>query len=410
MSSTNSGRLSYVKQADCAVVPPNPTMQIVRFNSSDMAYTKETTTSDELDSSGMTADVPEVGASSGGGINFEWSAGTYDDWLESVFRGTWGTGISSTGAPGAIVAATRTLTITGAFTNAVAGQRILLSGFQANESYSGAGDSPNNGWFEIETVNAPNSVVLKDPAGKLVDEDTSAAAGGAVNVSAGGKCLVNGQTKDCYAIEEAFLDTGSFLAFLGQRIGTMSMSLSTGAIATGSFGFQGSDVLDEDVGVGKTPTWAAGATYTPATTSKVLNATSNVGQILIDGKLTTGCFQSLDMNVNNNLRNIPCIGRKFPRVEYGKQDISGSLSKAFVDLEIWRAMKDHRDISLSFGFVSPDKQHGIYVFLPRVTLSSDQVDLSGGNNSDVSDNIDWTALRYVPPGGGTPYHIQVCVF
>jgi hypothetical protein len=406
MSSTNRGRLSYIEQVNCAQVPANPTMQILRFTSSDLAYTKQTTTSDELDSSGMTADVPEVGASSGGSINFEWSAGTYDDLIEAATRGTWSTGLSFT-APARIAAATRSLHAAGQFTNAVAGQRILVSGFTNGETYAGAGDSPNNGWYEIESVTGPDEVVLKDPAGKLTSEDTT--AGTPRNVTVGGKCLTNGTQDRCFGLEEAFLDTNSFLMFLGQKVGTMAMSLQTGSIATGSFGFQGSDVKDEQLTGPGSPTWAAGATYTPAGNAPALNATSNVGQILIDGKVSTACFQSLDFSLTNNLREIPCIGNKFPRIEYGKQDITGSLQKAFVDLTLWRAMKDHKDISLSFGFISPDKQHGIHVFLPRVTLSSDQVDLSGGNNSDVTDSVDWTALRYTDAASGNSYHIQICV-
>lgn len=479
MSSTNRGRLAYTPQVDCDTAPANPAWQNIRFTTSDLAYTKQTTQSDELDSSGMTSDVPEVGASSGGSINFEWSAATWDDFIEAALRGTWGPEISATGAH-VITAATRTLTATGAFANASPGQFLLLSGFVADETYAGANDSPNNGWFEIETVTDADNVVLKDPAAKLVDETGPATA------SVGGKCIINGSVTRCFAIEESFLDTQSFLAFLSQRVGTMSMSLQTGSIATGAFGLQGSDVLDEQQKISATgaiqvtaatrtitltgafadavvgqridiagmatagnngtfviesvtdddnivvtaasagaiadetgpatarvtgsgASWSGGGSYTQATTTPVLNATSNVGQILIDGKPSKACFQSLDLNLSNNLREVPCIGRKFPRVEYGKQDISGSIQKAFVDLELWRAMKDHQDISLSFGFVSSDKQHGIHVSLPRVTLSSDQVDLSGGNNSDVSDNVDWSALRYVD-ANGQAYHIRICAF
>jgi hypothetical protein len=478
MSSTNRGRLSAVATPDCSQLPANPQFQQLRFTSSDLAYTKQTTQSDELDASGMTADVPEVGASSGGSINIEWSAETYDDFIAAALRGTWGPESNATGAH-VIAAGSRGLEATGAFANASPGMWILLGGFVANESYPGAGDSPNNGWWEIESVTDADNVVLKDPAGKLVNETAPATA------TVGGKCLINGTVERCFALSEEFLDTQSFLLFMSQRIGMMSMSLATGSIATGSFSFMGSDIVDEQadinfqgaVGVvaatrtismpgaaitaspgqrvmvsgmsnagnngefviesvtpssvvvtaasapnladetgpatarvvASAPSWSGPGAYLPATTSPALNATSNVGDIFIDGKLSTGCFQALDLNVDNNLRETPCIGQKFPRVDYGKQDITGSLTKTFVDLEIWRAMKDHQDISLSFGFISPDKKHGIHVFLPRVTLSSDQVDLSGGNNSDVTDNIDWTALRYTDPVTGVAYQIQVCV-
>ena len=65
MSDTNRGRLAYVAESSFGVAPTDPAFNILRLTSSDLAYNKETTQSNELDSSRMLVDVPEVGVSTG---------------------------------------------------------------------------------------------------------------------------------------------------------------------------------------------------------------------------------------------------------------------------------------------------------------------------------------------------------
>jgi len=159
------------------------------------------------------------------------------------------------------------------------------------------------------------------------------------------------------------------------------------------------------------PTWSAGNTYTSVTSTDVFNATSNVGQIVVNNVVSTACFRSMSLALTNNLRETPCMGSEFPNLDYGQQSITGSLEKIFTSLsELWTLMKGHTDVELQFGLKSSDGTKGIHVRLPRVKLTSDQVDLSAGKNADVVDNVNFQALRYDDSAGsGDQFHIQICV-
>ena len=481
MSDTNRGRIAYARQSAEGTLPSPLEWQLMRFNTSSMAYEKQTTESNELNSDGMTADLPEVGARSAGSFSIEWSAQTYDEFIEAATRGTWGHVISYTGEF-TLAATGKTLTAaTGTpFANARVGQFVLISGCIVGESYSGALDAPNNGWWEIDTVTSDTVLVLKDPGTKMVNETVAASDGKLAS-----KCLVNGQRERSFAFEEGFMDVGSFLLFLDQRVNTLNMSLSANSITTGSIDFIGEDVQDQQISInhaggiditastrtvvatgafgdaqagqrilivgmaesgnngehvietvtdadeiiltvastdlvdetlasggeihGYGPTWSAAATYDAPSAEAVLNSTANVGSILIDGELSSACFRSLDVNLTNNLRETGCIGRRFPRIGYGRQGVTGSFEKLFGGLDLWRAMKQHQDLSIAFGMVDPAKDHGMHIKAPRIKLASDQVDLSAGNDSDVVDNVQWTALRYTDTAINQDYHIQICV-
>lgn len=479
MSSTDRGRLAIVRQTDPDVLPSTLAWQLMRVTSAALSYQKETTTSNELDYSAQPSSTVKIAAKSSGSISFEWSPTTWDDLLEAALRGDMDSTINATGALG-LNGSTKALTLTNAFTNAKVGQFVLIHGCVEDESYSGAGDSPNNGWWEIETVTSDDAVVLKDPADKMVTETAPADAW------VKSKRLINGVLKIPHAIEESFSDAQSYLLFLGQYVNTMSFNLSAGEILTGEFGFMGSDVQDEqgipttvgaltiaasdrsvtgsggvfaDAKAGQrikitgmtnadnnvtnariatkesinkitlmagptlvnetgpatatvetvSSSWSVSATYTDPTQTSVLNATDNVADILIDGEISTACFKSLTLNVNNNLRETPCTGREFPRIDYGTPACTGNFEKMFVDLDLWRKMRDHGDMSLHFGLLGSDGGRGIHISLPRLNINSDGLDLSGGRNSDVLDKVEFNAQKYTNSATGETYYIQVCV-
>lgn len=388
MSDTSRGRLAYFPEATYGTTPNNPNLQTLRLTSSDLAYNKETTQSSELDSGRMLTDVPEVGASSTGSLNLEWSPGSYDALIEAALGGTRSAKITleDTIAISADPVGTATITDSGAngyFTtsNIEAGQWVLLTGFN---------NDGNNGWFEVASRTGDDIIVVNDPAEKMVNES---ATSGSKLVA---QTIKNGVTERSFIIEESYLDVFKYRLFNGMRIGSMSMDLSTGAIATGSFGMQGTTATIESEADGTTePSWVGTGTRQAALATSVMNATSNVGDIYIDGSLSSACFQSLSLNLDNTLRSLMCIGSKYPtKISYGRQTVSGNITNLFKDWTLYQKMLDHEDISLSFGLIAPAGQGGIHFYLPRVTLSTDTVNLSGGNDSDVTESLDWSALRH----------------
>ena len=480
MSSTDRGRISYLLQADCAVLPTAPAWQIAAITSSSFAFQKQTVESNIIDSSAQPVDTVKVGAKSAGTVGFEWTASVGSrTFLEAALRGAFTNPVNDTGAA-VIATPAKTLTLTGAFTHAVVGQWILLAGFVAGESYDGAKDSPNNGWYKIATLTSNDVVVLSDPRGTLIAETAP------VTATVKSKRLINGVIERCFAVEEGLLDVGAFFLFLGQRLNTLSMSLSAGQIVTGEAAFMGSDVKEEtpavkyngvinvqgttrtvtapgstvfatakpgqkitladmiypgnnvtgeiatvissasvtltaattgmvdETGIGNgsvvgaAASWSDGGTYAPASTAPSFNATSNVGDIIVNANTSAACFKTLNLTINNNLRETPCIGTDFPRIDYGTPALTGSLEKVFVDASLWRKMKDHGTVGIDIGLVATNGLTGIHVSIPKAYLNTDTVDLSGGRNSDVLDKIDFSAAKYTNAAEET-YYCEVCM-
>lgn len=367
MADTNRGRIAIIPEASFGVTPNNPNFQILRLVSSGLQYTKNTAESSELDSSRMLTDIVEVSASSSGNIDFELSAGSYDQLIEAVLGGTRSTAVNVAAATAAISAGV--ITATGAFTNAKVGQWLLLRGWS---------NPKNNGWKQVTSVTgAPNSVTLAGVINEL------ATASGTVK----GQTIINGVTKRSFSVEESYLDVSQFRLFQGMRPSSMNLSISAGSILTGSFNFMGTTSE-----VASSATWLGTGTRVAANTHSVLNATANIGDIIVDGSVSTACFQSIDLSIDNALREVSCLGSKFPgAINYGRQMVSGSFTKLFVDWTTYQKMLDHDDLTLSFGAYNVDG--GIHIYLPRVKLGSDAVNLSGGNDSDVQENVDFTAIK-----------------
>lgn len=306
MSATSRGRVSCLREVVPGVLPSSPPWQQVGVNSASLSYQKQTVDSGRLDSQALPVDTIKVGAKSAGSLSVEWKPDAFTDFLEAAFRGTFGDVIDSTGVH-VISKSAKTVTLTGAFANAQVGQWALFSGFAAGESYSGAGDSPNNGWWKIAEVTSDNVVVLDDPAGMLLDETAASTS------TIKSRRMLNGVRKISHAVEVAFTDAQAYMAYLGQYLNTLSMTVSAGAIVTGEFAFMGQDVRSEQcvqqytgpvsvVGSSRTVT-ATGAFADAQAGQKVTlsgfsksanNVTGTIATVVSDDAVTLTAASSLD--------------------------------------------------------------------------------------------------------------------
>lgn len=97
-SESNRVRLSYIAETVFGTTPATPTMQKIRFTSSDMAGNKQTALSDEIRSDRMVSSMAEVGFDSNASIGFDMSlGGSFDDFLEAVLCGTAAAGVITNG-------------------------------------------------------------------------------------------------------------------------------------------------------------------------------------------------------------------------------------------------------------------------------------------------------------------------
>lgn len=381
---SNVGRISYLRETEPTfgeqITPFDA--QIARLTSSSFAANKGTVVSNELRADRMVGDLIESEFTTGGELGFEMSALTYEDFIEAALCGTWSTPVNISESF-TVAAATQTITATAlsnAFASVVVGQPIFISGMTA---------PGNNGWHTVASKADDDTITVTTPVEALTDEGPTAA-------TAVGKYCRNGIVKRSYNIEQYFSDRDVAQLFLGQRLGTWNLSLAAGQIVTGAFGFQGTSMMTLDPG-------SFAGTLTDPTATDVLNATSNIGIIRVDGNAVPCLMQSLDFALDNALRNQMAIGSKYPcGIGYGRQNVNGNLAIYFQDLTFYDLFLNHTDISLEFS-LQDNAGNSVHFFAPRVKLGTDTPNLPG-IDQDVMEAMTWQAIAHADG-----YQFQVSV-
>lgn len=89
IAESDGTRLAFIAEATEGTTPATPAFQTLRFNNESIAAQKETVKSEEIRADKNVSDILHVGTNVAGGISAEFSYGTFDDLIESVFRGVW---------------------------------------------------------------------------------------------------------------------------------------------------------------------------------------------------------------------------------------------------------------------------------------------------------------------------------
>ena len=176
-----------------------------------------------------------------------------------------------------------------------------------------------------------------------------------------------GTNDKSFSIEKHMQDIDKYITYTGMRASSMELSFSYGEMVTGKFSFMGNGV--------DTPAASLVGTGSilPPTTTGILNSTSDVTGILINGVAIGGIsIKSISLTVDNQYRAIEAIGSDAPvNASKGTANITGSM-EAYLSAE-------------SFDF------YGRVLNLPRVKLSG-EAPQSGGLDQDVMITVDFTAL------------------
>lgn len=88
---SNRVSIRYIAESTSAwgVTPVSGNVRELRLTSSSLAATKDTKVSNELRADRMVSSIVETGAMTEGDINFEWSAGSFDDFMQAFVLGAW---------------------------------------------------------------------------------------------------------------------------------------------------------------------------------------------------------------------------------------------------------------------------------------------------------------------------------
>lgn len=146
---SNRARIRIAKELNNAwgVIPASGVTREMRYTSSSLTPAKNTVISDEIRADRMVPDHIEVGASSSGDINFDFSAGSHDDFFESFMYGAWTRPMTFDMSRGTSLtwANSSTLYINGhnVINYFTAGRRVRTNGFL---------NAVNNDYWQISTI------------------------------------------------------------------------------------------------------------------------------------------------------------------------------------------------------------------------------------------------------------------
>jgi len=200
----------------------------------------------------------------------------------------------------------------------------------------------------------------------------------------GSNIIKNSTTEHSYSIEKALLDIDQYFLFTGMMVNSMSMTLATSSIATGSFDFLGSSA-----------TLAAttnASSVSAASTTLVMNCMGNVASLQEGGSALTGVYvQELSFTIANNLRPIYAVGSNvILDVGIGKCDITGTLNAYFASSRLFDKFLAGTASSISFQIT--DGVDSYTVLFPNVKFETDSV-VAPGQDQDVVETMTWRALR-----------------
>lgn len=191
-----------------------------------------------------------------------------------------------------------------------------------------------------------------------------------------------------FTLETAFADVGQYMVQDGMVAGSFSLEVATGSIVTGTLGFEGRETeLRQAPLIGAAP-----YAQLVAQPGDVVNATTDVGNLVKDGLPLNICLQSLSITGEANLRMQNCVGSKFPQgIGTGRFNLTGSMTAFFETQELFEDFINHETVSLEFTIT--DSEGMVYYFvIPSFKISQNEI-APGGIDQDVFENLEFTAFR-----------------
>lgn len=197
--------------------------------------------------------------------------------------------------------------------------------------------------------------------------------------------LKNGVAQKSFTLEKTFElgATDQFHRFTGAVANTLSLSLATGSIVTGSFGFitKGATSAQAEV---------ASSTYTAANSNPVINAATNFASLAMTG-ITGPEMTALDLSITNNITPEQVLGSLDARgLSAGRFEISGTATLYFENEELYELFLAAGSADLTFKLGGASSKN--YTFnLPNIKFSSATV-VAGGNDSPLLIEAGFTGL------------------
>lgn len=184
------------------------------------------------------------------------------------------------------------------------------------------------------------------------------------------------------------LNDGSshYSRFTGLVVNSMSLSIASGALVTGSF-----DLMGKFGGAGTTA--LSGATYANANQARVINAATDFASLTMTGLGggDTPLIQSIELNITNNLRAQRAVGSlDNVGMGAGQFEVTGTIT-AYFRPGLLTAFLSHSDIGLEFT-LGTAAGFRYKITIPTLVLTGSPGGNADGNDSDLMSTVQFTAV------------------
>lgn len=256
---SNRASLRYIPEVSSTwgVMPLSGNTREARITGTSLAASKETVVSNELRADRMVSDVVEVSAASSGDVNWELSAGAFDDFMQAFLLGLWSRPMSFDFFRGNVSwTSTSQLTITGgdftAYPMLAVGRIFKTAGFST---------ATNNGYFavlttafsggntQINVAATPGTIEVAGPAKVLYDANDRFLASTALRAGTSSASTFDSNSGNAFA---AAIAAGQLV--VGQKI-----RVSGFATANSNGLFTVTSTSDDVIGVTPAPATDANA-------------------------------------------------------------------------------------------------------------------------------------------------------
>lgn len=223
-SDTSTTAFNYKKEASFGLLPAAAAFAAMRFTGESLAHQKATVQSNEIRADRQVSDLVMVGASAGGGFNFELSLQEYRDLIASTMGQPGFTASSFTGEA-EITAASNTMQF-----GDEPPTEFITSGYV---KVSGCSNPANNGIKRLISVTG-NSIWTFAPGSFLTDQTP-------FNCVITRLICVNGVAMSSYTFERGVLSDNGYVYqnYSGMTPSGMNLRIASMEIVTGGFNFLG---------------------------------------------------------------------------------------------------------------------------------------------------------------------------
>jgi hypothetical protein len=372
-----------------------------------MGYQTQSISSSNINSSRQVLDTVQTGYEVSGGLQIELAPKVYDKFLSAALWASWqATAVNEDDVDVTIDHdnanddTARTITLSSSLfstTGPATGKICAGQFFKLVQGTTDPIDEDLEGVYQVDTVTSATVALVKQVDGATPFLASATAKDAKIKASmirAPKDGSSTNMIRQCFLLEkrQSDLATELFTYFTKCYVNNFSVNAQSASLITGSMDFMGelSAMVEASFATGTTDS------YTSADSFNGFNGVNHVKEVIVNGNNLNGTtntqyIQGFDFAITNNLRGAKAIGH-LGNVDTlaGQLGITGNINVFFENKTMYNLFTNQTEFPMSFRI--EDENGDGYVFsFPRVTISSDSMS-SGGNDQDLVENMQWTAM------------------